>query len=162
MRCDTAIQHNLDLVVTLKAFDKQAIQLGMLARDNEQVPRSHQDNRRDGDVCAVIPRNTGARDLARRPVHGKEFREAAIQFGAALLGPFAAVVKAMQHVASAPEFQVMCERLAGWPDGAMPSAAIELLAATITPEDTLRSAGIDDQRQAEYQRKMSAMLGGHE
>lgn len=31
---------------------------------------------------------------------------------------------------------------------------------TITPEDTLREAGIDDGRQAAYQRKMSTLLGG--
>jgi len=31
---------------------------------------------------------------------------------------------------------------------------------TVTPEDTLRSAGIDGKRQAAYQRKMSAMLAG--
>ena len=35
-----------------------------------------------------------------------------------------------------------------------------ILAPTITPEDALRDAGIDDARQAAYQRKMSAMLGG--
>jgi hypothetical protein len=97
-------------------------------------------------------------DLTRRPVHVKEFREAAIQFGTVLLGPFTAVANAMQHVARAPQFQVMCERLAGSPDGAMPPAIV----ATITPEETLRAAGIDDARQAEYQRKMSVMLGGHE
>jgi hypothetical protein len=31
---------------------------------------------------------------------------------------------------------------------------------TITPEATLRAAGIDDARQAEYQRKMSVLLAG--
>ncbi len=31
---------------------------------------------------------------------------------------------------------------------------------TITLEDTLRAAGIDDARQAAYQRKMSTLLGG--
>ncbi len=41
-------------------------------------------------------------------------------------------------------------------------AALELeraKAPTITPEDTLREAGIDDARQAAYQRKMSMLLG---
>jgi hypothetical protein len=31
---------------------------------------------------------------------------------------------------------------------------------TTTPEDTLRAAGVDDARQIEYQRKMSAPLAG--
>lgn len=35
------------------------------------------------------------------------------------------------------------------------------LARTVTPEDTLRNAGIDDARQAEYQRRMSQLLGGN-
>jgi hypothetical protein len=66
LRCDTAIEDNFDFVVTLKAFDEQAVQLDMLARDDGQVSRSRQGNRRDGDVCAVIPRSTGAR--SRPPV----------------------------------------------------------------------------------------------
>ena len=32
--------------------------------------------------------------------------------------------------------------------------------ATVTPEDTLRAAGIDDARQAEFHRRMSALLAG--
>jgi hypothetical protein len=35
-----------------------------------------------------------------------------------------------------------------------------LITAPITPEQTLAAAGIDDARQAEYQRKMSALLTG--
>ena len=30
---------------------------------------------------------------------------------------------------------------------------------TVTPEDTLRKAGISNKRQAEYQRRMSTLLG---
>jgi hypothetical protein len=33
---------------------------------------------------------------------------------------------------------------------------------TITPEQTLREAGIDDARQAKYQRRMSALLAGRQ
>jgi hypothetical protein len=33
---------------------------------------------------------------------------------------------------------------------------------TITPEDTLRDAGISDRRQAAYQRRMSSLLAGRE
>ena len=35
-----------------------------------------------------------------------------------------------------------------------------LITGPITPEQTLAAAGIDDARQAEYQRKMSALLAG--
>jgi hypothetical protein len=35
-----------------------------------------------------------------------------------------------------------------------------MVTAPITPEQTLAAAGIDDARQAEYQRKMSALLAG--
>jgi hypothetical protein len=31
--------------------------------------------------------------------------------------------------------------------------------ATVTPEDTLREAGVTDERQAAYQRRMSSLLG---
>jgi hypothetical protein len=35
-----------------------------------------------------------------------------------------------------------------------------LITVPITPEQTLAAAGIDDARQAEYQRKMSALMAG--
>jgi hypothetical protein len=35
-----------------------------------------------------------------------------------------------------------------------------LITGPITPEQTLAATGIDDARQAEYQRKMSALLAG--
>jgi hypothetical protein len=34
--------------------------------------------------------------------------------------------------------------------------------ATVTPEDTLRAAGISTKRQARYQRRMSKLLAGRE
>ena len=43
---------------------------------------------------------------------------------------------------------------------AAPELQAILAPTTTTPEDTLRAAGIDDARQAEYQRRMSMMLGG--
>jgi hypothetical protein len=33
---------------------------------------------------------------------------------------------------------------------------------TVTPEDTLRAAGINTKRQARYQRRMSSLLAGRE
>jgi hypothetical protein len=33
---------------------------------------------------------------------------------------------------------------------------------TVTPEDTLREAGISTKRQARYQRRMSSLLAGRE
>jgi hypothetical protein len=38
----------------------------------------------------------------------------------------------------------------------------ERLTATVTPEDTLRTAGIDDARRAKYQRRLSTLLAGRE
>jgi hypothetical protein len=43
---------------------------------------------------------------------------------------------------------------------ARPPASHALITAPITPEQILAAAGIDDARQAEYQRKMSALLAG--
>jgi hypothetical protein len=42
--CDTAIQYDLDLIVILKAFDEEVIQLPVVSRNDEQVPRSRQEN----------------------------------------------------------------------------------------------------------------------
>jgi hypothetical protein len=33
---------------------------------------------------------------------------------------------------------------------------------TVTPEDTLRAAGVSNKRQAQYQRRMSSLLAGRE
>ncbi|MBI2878933.1 MAG: hypothetical protein HYY19_04335 [Candidatus Rokubacteria bacterium] len=46
---------------------------------------------------------------------------------------------------------------AGWQRAA---GVVYLAERTVTPEQTLREAGIDDARQAEFQRKMSALLAG--
>lgn len=41
-----------------------------------------------------------------------------------------------------------------------PSFSMRWIIEPITPEQTLAAAGIDDARQADYQRKMSALLAG--
>jgi hypothetical protein len=43
---------------------------------------------------------------------------------------------------------------------ARPPASHALITAPITPEQILAAAGIDDARQADYQRKMSILLAG--
>jgi hypothetical protein len=42
-----------------------------------------------------------------------------------------------------------------------PAISYACVTVPITPEQTLAAAGIDDARQAEFQRKMSALLAGH-
>ena len=42
----------------------------------------------------------------------------------------------------------------------MAEVALHSQTPTTTPEDTLRAAGIDDARQATYQRKFSTLLAG--
>jgi hypothetical protein len=41
---DAAIEDDLDLPVILKAFDEEVVQLSVLPRNDEQVPRSCQAN----------------------------------------------------------------------------------------------------------------------
>jgi hypothetical protein len=51
---------------------------------------------------------------------------------------------------------LIVERIADHPHGVAPI----ITEPTVTPEDTLRDVGIDDARQAEYQRKLSTVLAG--
>ncbi len=43
--------------------------------------------------------------------------------------------------------------------GARAASRLAVEEATVTPEDTLREAGISSKRQAKYQRRMSTLLG---
>lgn len=69
-----------------------------------------------------------------------------------------------------PDFAQFCKMMvAVFPSAEQAAASLRAMAnalrvlnasLAITPEDTLRDAGIDDARQAEFQRKMSRALGG--
>lgn len=47
-----------------------------------------------------------------------------------------------------------------WPILEYVAGAQPAQTTTTTPEDTLRAAGISDERQAQYQRRMSSLLAG--
>src|SRR5207249_3433045 len=60
------------------------------------------------------------------------------------------------HVVRPPRERARCRELP--PLGRLAVSQRALVTVRITPEQTLAVAGIDDARQAEYQRKMSALL----